>query len=133
MSHLPNNRYRYLAFSSSTTYRRYIAEDATGKDTTPAQSPTDNSPEHVHGSYAGTLFKPEWKQKREEILTRDGHCCVICKKNNGLQVHHRQYHFVIKENKFKLPWEYPNDLLITLCESCHSRGHNKYKVPIINI
>jgi hypothetical protein len=24
-------------------------------------------------------------------------------------------------------------LLITLCESCHSRGHNKYKVPTITI
>jgi hypothetical protein len=50
-----------------------------------------------------------------------------------LQVHHRQYHFIVSQQKFRLPWEYPNHLLITLCESCHNRGHNKYKVPTINI
>ena len=79
------------------------------------------------------FFDPEWKAKREEILQRDSNSCVICKRNNELQVHHRQYHFIIRENQFKPPWDYHESLLITLCESCHKRGHNKYKVPTINI
>jgi hypothetical protein len=48
-------------------------------------------------------------------------------------VHHRQYHYVVRINKFKAPWDYPDHLLISLCESCHGRGHSKFKIPIISI
>lgn len=126
------SRYRYLTFISSKQYRRYVQDNATEEIQNATLVPLVNDIP-AHGTYAAALFRPEWKLKREEILTRDSHCCVICKKNNALQVHHRQYHFIVKDNKFRLPWEYPDSLLITLCGSCHNRGHNKYKVPIINV
>lgn len=83
-----------------------------------------------HGGYGSALFDPRWKAKRKEILERDKNQCVICKSDKNLQVHHRQYHFSRTLNVFKNPWEYENSLMITLCESCHQRGHRLYKVPI---
>ncbi|AXY78537.1 HNH endonuclease [Paraflavitalea soli] len=90
-------------------------------------------PTVTHGSYGALLFHPNWKAKRKEILIRDQHRCVHCKSDKELQVHHRQYHFIVNEQRFRLPWDYPDKLLMTLCESCHSRGHNKYKVPTVNV
>src|SRR5437588_8592417 len=86
-----------------------------------------------HGSYGKFVFDPRWKSKRNVILARDNGCCVICKGSDELQVHHRQYQFVKAANGFKVPWEYPDHLLITLCKSCHQRGHSKFKVPILII
>lgn len=83
-----------------------------------------------HGSYREKLFDRRWNTKRNEILDRDHHCCVICGKNNHLVVHHKQYHYVKKLNVFRDPWEYNSKYLITLCESCHRRGHYLYKVPV---
>lgn len=83
-----------------------------------------------HGGYGAALFDPRWKVKRKEILERDKDKCVICKSSLDLQVHHRQYHFSRRLNVFKDPWEYDNDLLITLCERCHQKGHRLYKVPV---
>ena len=87
----------------------------------------------AHGSYGGLLFDPRWKTKRAEIMARDNGCCVICKGAEELLVHHRQYHYVKAANGFKVPWDYPEHLLITLCKSCHQRGHSKFKVPILFI
>lgn len=81
--------------------------------------------------YGEKLFDRKWIEKKREIMTRDQNKCVICGKSEGkLQVHHRQYHFIRRLQKHVDPWDYNDRLLITLCESCHSRGHNKYKVPI---
>jgi hypothetical protein len=123
------SRYRHLSFKSKTIYRRFIQEEKNLK-----QSNLEVNLEDIpaHGTYGALLFRPEWKAKRQEIISRDK-CCIICNGENTLQVHHRQYHFVVRENKFKLPWEYPGHLLITLCENCHKRGHSKFKVPTINI
>lgn len=66
-------------------------------------------------------------------MQRDNGACVICKSRNDLQVHHRQYQFVKEDNAFRVPWAYPNHLLITLCKSCHQRGHSKFKVPTLII
>lgn len=84
---------------------------------------------YSHGSYGATLFDPRWREKRQRILQRDNNRCVICNAIENLHVHHRQYHFSKSLNRFKNPWEYSDSLLITLCESCHGRGHNKYTVP----
>lgn len=86
-----------------------------------------------HGSYGVALFDPKWKLKRKEILERDGNCCKICNSEEELQVHHRQYHFIIYLNTYKNPWEYDNKLLVTLCKACHQKGHRMYKVPTIKI
>ncbi|MET3611022.1 HNH endonuclease [Mucilaginibacter rubeus] len=95
----------------------------------------DNSQEKApgHGSYGALLFDPKWKSKRAEIINRDQARCVICKSADELLVHHRQYHFVKAEQAFKMPWDYPGHLLITLCQNCHQRGHSKFKVPTLFI
>lgn len=80
--------------------------------------------------YETILLDPRWRKKREEILDRDFHCCVICRMQGNLEVHHRQYHFSLSLNAFRDPWNYQNHLLVTLCEKCHQTGHELYKVPV---
>ncbi|SER07758.1 HNH endonuclease [Pedobacter rhizosphaerae] len=106
-------------------YRRYISLKDPQK--------TEEQIIKVHGSYGALLFDRRWKDKRLSILERDNKRCVICDFNENLQVHHRQYHYIEMSKKFKVPWDYPDKLLITLCNSCHQRGHSQYKVPIIHI
>ena len=124
------SRYRHLNFKSNSVYRRFIQSEKTLKQ---SNLETQLSDIPAHGTYGALLFRPEWRVKREVILKRDLNSCAICSSSISLQVHHRQYHFIVKDNKFKLPWEYTENLLITLCESCHKRGHSKFKVPTINI
>jgi 5-methylcytosine-specific restriction endonuclease McrA len=123
-----NSRYRYLPLRIESTYRRYFdsktENTALGNDSHDIPS---------HGSYGALLFTPQWRNRREQILLRDHSKCVICTSSENLQIHHRQYHFLVRQSQFRLPWEYADHLLITLCESCHGRGHSKYKVPTINI
>jgi hypothetical protein len=85
----------------------------------------------VHGSYGYLLFDKRWKEKRAIILNRDINRCINCGNDENLEVHHRQYHYIISLKKFKAPWEYSEKMLITLCNTCHQRGHSKFKVPII--
>lgn len=66
--------------------------------------------------YLEQLQTQEWKAKRQEIIERDKKC-QICGANNNLQVHHLIY------LKNRLAWEYPNELLIVLCEKCHKKEH----------
>lgn len=124
-----NSRYRYLSFRGNEMYRRFITDNQEIVSNKPANKENIVPP---HGTYGELLFRPEWKAKRKEIIERDK-CCVVCESSEVLQVHHRQYHFIVRENRFKMPWDYANNLLITLCEQCHRRGHGKYKVPTINI
>jgi hypothetical protein len=87
----------------------------------------------IHGRYGASLLHPLWKGKRNSILKRDGFACVNCKGTEDLQVHHRQYHFKVQENRFKDPWDYTDDLLVSLCRNCNSTGHQKYTIPIIHV
>lgn len=87
----------------------------------------------IHGTYGKLLFDRRWITRRAEIIARDNGCCVICLDSTRLQVHHRQYHYLVGLNQFKAPWDYVNDLMITLCERCHSAGHSKFRVPTIYI
>ena len=63
----------------------------------------------------GEQYKdPRWQKKRLEILERDRWSCAKCgMAENTLHVHHRYY------IKGADPWDYPNEVLITLCEDCH--------------
>ena len=125
--------YHYLSFADDMPYRRYIQVEHPHMERRPIPDKTSVAVPRTHGSYGPLLFHPNWKTKRKEILTRDMHQCIHCRSNKDLQVHHRQYHFIVNQQQFKLPWDYADHLLITLCQSCHSRGHNKYKVPTINV
>lgn len=86
-----------------------------------------------HGTYGALLFDKRWIAKRAEILLRDHHACVICKRSETLQVHHRQYHFIKILKQFKAPWDYEDELMITLCERCHAKGHSKFRVPTVYV
>jgi len=83
--------------------------------------------------YAELLKSAEWQLRRSQILIRDGYRCRNCGETVSLEVHHRQYHYLSKEEHFKLPWKYKDQLLITLCYSCHKKGHLKYKVPVFSV
>lgn len=107
-------------------YRRYTS-------TTNLPEHSDESSPSAHGSYKGLLFDKRWKDRRSTILSRDHNKCVICGDGDNLQVHHRQYHYLTLLKQFKPPWDYSEKILITLCNTCHQRGHSKFKVPIIKI
>ena len=126
-------QHRYLSFIDDIPYRRYVQVKQPHTEGTPESDKKSVPVPQTHGSYGPLLFHPKWKSKRKEILTRDMHRCIHCKKDKDLQIHHRQYHFIVSQQQFRPPWDYPDHLLITLCESCHGQGHNKFKVPIINI
>src|SRR4051812_896052 len=65
------------------------------------------------------LLKDEaWKAKRLRILERDRHTCKNCSKKGGrLEVHHLYY------LSGRLPWQYPNSALVSLCPDCHHSEH----------
>ena len=65
-------------------------------------------------NYSDLLKDPRWQKKRLHIMERDEFTCQCCfDDKNTLNVHHKYY---IANRK---PWEYPDELLITLCENCH--------------
>lgn len=69
-------------------------------------------------TYAEKLKSPKWQKKRLEILSRDKFTCQKCKDTETtLHVHHKKY------IKGKEPWDYPNEILTTLCDSCHELTH----------
>jgi 5-methylcytosine-specific restriction endonuclease McrA len=66
--------------------------------------------------YSEVLRDPRWQKKRLEILNRDGWSCQKCgSAKDALHVHHREY------KAGRLPWDYPGELLITLCQKCHEK------------
>lgn len=72
--------------------------------------------------YADQLKHPLWKEKRIEILKRDGFRCQDCSAiYKTLHVHHKWY------ESGKMAWEYENECLITLCEDCHEQEEYNLK------
>jgi hypothetical protein len=123
---------RYSAPAESR-YARYIkARTIDGADKTATNAEAETVPDK-HGTYGSLLFHPKWRERRKQILERDRFQCIICFSTENLEVHHRQYHFIMATQQFKPPWDYNDKLMITLCSKCHQRGHAKYKVPTINI
>lgn len=73
-------------------------------------------------TYSEKLRDPRWQKKRLEILNRDDWTCCSClDASSPLAVHHLVY------RAGKDPWEYENDELITLCESCHTYEYETAK------
>lgn len=85
-----------------------------------------------HGSYRELLFDKRWLEKRSRIIQRDKYKCIICGATDNLTVHHKQYH-ISADGKKLLPWQYDDKYLITICKSCHQKGHSKYDIPIKKI
>lgn len=69
-------------------------------------------------TYAQKLLDPRWQRKRLEILQRDNWTCQECGDvENTLHVHHKTYKSHLQ------PWDVNNNILITLCASCHKDEH----------
>ncbi len=85
--------------------------------------------QHLKNSYRDHLEDPRWKELRVQIFDRDQHRCRCCGAQAGLQVHHRQYHRKKLTGEWLKPWEYHSYLLITICDSCHHLGHQKFPIP----
>ena len=82
----------------------------------------------MHFNYERLLKTPEWRGYRKTILERDNYTCQIChqkKSADELQVHHKKY---IEGND---PWDYPQELVETLCVDCHENWHKTHKKYII--
>lgn len=79
-------------------------------------------------AYSEKLRHPKWQQKRLRILERDGFKCRHCNSaDRPLHAHHIQY------EHGREPWEYPDTMLVTYCEDCHSKWHQfkkSYPCPI---
>lgn len=133
------NRYIYDGFQRRGRFQKIKDQSETSslkvgnQSTHNAQIGEREDVPSIHGSYEALILHPKWKSRRKEILERDHHRCVVCKANKELQVHHRQYHFMTTNNRFKEPWDYPDHLLLALCIKCHTLGHSKFKVPIIKL
>ena len=62
-----------------------------------------------------------WIKKSKEIMKRDDYTCQLCGKTRvKLNVHHIKY---LKGIDY---WDYPDELLMTVCEVCHSKIHGKF-------
>ena len=69
-------------------------------------------------TYWELLRRPEWQEKRLRIMERANFHCESCgSKETTLNVHHKYY------TKGAKPWEYPNEALACLCETCHGELH----------
>lgn len=65
-------------------------------------------------SYSELLKDPRWQKKRLEIFQRDNWTCFECgDAEKTLHCHHKRY------ISGKLPWDYPSENFLTLCEKCH--------------
>lgn len=70
------------------------------------------APEFV--PYWKKLRDPRWQKRRLKIMERDAWTCQHCgAQHHTLEVHHL---FYIRDTE---PWDYPDEVLITLCEFCH--------------
>lgn len=65
-------------------------------------------------AYFAKLRDPRWQKRKTQILELAGWKCEDCgDKEETLNVHHCHY------LQGKEPWEHPDNLLMSLCETCH--------------
>ncbi len=71
-------------------------------------------------TYGEQLKHPNWQRKRLERLNLADFTCECCHNTEGtLHVHHKHY------VKGRMAWEYTNEELAVLCESCHEVAHEE--------
>ena len=67
-------------------------------------------------TYAQKLRDPRWQEKRLRLFDKAQWTCELCfrvRPEEGLQVHHPIYLAGLD------PWEYPDEIMMALCEPCH--------------
>lgn len=76
-------------------------------------------------AHSDQLKHRHWQERRLRIYERDNFSCQATncdKTNDTLEVHHVDYWPGLKL------WEYPDDMLITLCHNCHSKEQERDKL-----
>lgn len=76
-------------------------------------------------SYQKILNRKEWQDRSHFIKTRDNLKCQAhnCSTPQSvLEVHHLDYFSKTD------PWNYPDDMLITLCHECHKKENSRYRL-----
>jgi 5-methylcytosine-specific restriction endonuclease McrA len=74
-------------------------------------------------SYSDKLQLPSWQKRRLEVMQRDSWSCRSCGETKiQLQVHHVDYIPGID------PADYPDDMLVTLCQVCHDKERGRDKL-----
>ena len=69
-------------------------------------------------SYKDQLRDPRWQKVRLRIFERDGFACRRCGRGDEeLHAHHLVY------RRDREPWEYEQEEILTLCNSCHEIEH----------
>jgi len=62
-------------------------------------------------------YKTEhWRERRKEALEDSDNMCDECGSKNNLQVHHKNYFSLFREE---------DDDLVVLCKSCHEDLHGR--------
>jgi len=73
--------------------------------------------------YWQKLRDPRWQRKRLEVFEAAQFSCERCGDDqNPLHAHHLAY------RKNVDPWDYPDELLVCLCNQCHQRWHDTKSV-----
>lgn len=67
--------------------------------------------------YSEFINHPLWRKKREDVFRFYGKKCSKCGSKKFPHVHHKTY------ARGKMPWEYPIENFIVLCERCHKASH----------
>jgi uncharacterized OB-fold protein len=67
--------------------------------------------------YSEFINHPLWREKREDVFRLYGKKCSKCGSTKFPHVHHKTY------TRGKMPWEYPIENFIVLCERCHKASH----------
>jgi hypothetical protein len=73
-------------------------------------------------SWSELCQSEEWYQRKKEIWQLYNNQCAKCQSKDFLEVHHKYY--MKDANGRLLPWEYPDEALVTLCRSCHQMESN---------
>lgn len=84
----------------------------------------------IQPDYSKLLHTKEWKAKREMILIRDNNECACCHKSKKILYVHHKYYMANRNGIKVMPWEYPNEALITVCYTCHKQLHKTTSVVV---
>ncbi len=106
---------------SLTSEERALSGRMKGKHHSPeAKAKISAYMESVYGpDRVGKPYPENWDEVRQVIMKRDERQCQICFGYGRLHVHHKD------EDKSNCDY----DNLVTLCASCHMRGHRLNKWP----
>lgn len=66
--------------------------------------------------YRRYLRSRSWKKKRMKRLKKDNFTCQRCGRKTNLQIHHKTYKNIYKEQM---------EDLVTLCGKCHKKEHGR--------